>query len=122
MRLSVLVVECELLTLDTVCHMVEAAGHLAFRATTKERALAILDGIRIDVVVTNLALERVIDGLALASAAKEAQPDVAVLLVSGNDNQGLHSYPQIDAFIRKPFGLSALVEALMGAVHARHAE
>lgn len=118
MRLSVLVVEYELLTLDTICHMVEAAGHLAFRAATQEMALAILDGIRIDVVVTSLALGHVIDGLAFAATIKESRPGVAVLLSSGSDTLRLSSYPQIDGFIRKPFGVNAIAHALKEAVVA----
>jgi DNA-binding NtrC family response regulator len=63
--------------------ILERDGHECVGATDAERALALLESGRPDVVLTDLAMPRV-DGIAILARALTVDPDAAVVIVTGH--------------------------------------
>jgi PAS domain S-box-containing protein len=117
--LRVLVVEDDEAVAALVLDMVGHLGHVAVRATSAADALAKLaSGLETDLVFTDVLMPGGMDGLDLARRLAELRPELPVLLTSGYGGAparvaelGL-GLP----LLRKPYGLTALAEALAAAV------
>ncbi len=95
---KVLVVDDEPLVLDVVAEMLQELGCDVETSTRPDEALTRLSsdpGIQVLVADVNMPG---LDGRHLAFRAKQMQPDLQVLLLSGLDNDG-YGFP----IIRKPF-------------------
>jgi len=101
----------------------EALGYRVAKAARGEMALKLygqLEG-RIDVLLTEFALPGM-SGLELVDRLREQDPDLAVLIVSTHDN-----HPELSErlrggpmhFLRKPFSVRELGEAILDAVRCR---
>ncbi len=79
----VLIVDDEADIVATWSRVLEREGHACTTATDGERALAVLESERPDVVLTDLAMPRV-DGLAVLRRAIEVDPDSVVVVITGH--------------------------------------
>jgi len=114
-RLSVLVVDDDLLVLENTAAMLEDLGHTVVEARSGEEALALLRRTRtVDLVVTDYAMPGM-TGLQLASAVAAERPGTVILLSTGyaelpSDAQS--SLPRLS----KPFDQAALARAIEAAM------
>jgi DNA-binding NtrC family response regulator len=79
----VLIVDDEADVLANWVRVLERDGHVCVSTTESERALALLESERPDVVLTDLQMPRV-DGLAVLQRALAVDPDVAVVVITGH--------------------------------------
>jgi CheY-like chemotaxis protein len=98
--------------------LLESLGYRVTAASDGNEALAFLagSGLGIDLVVTDVVLPGP-SGVAVAAAAREQQPDLPVVFLSGHTAGVLERHghpPGEDLFCPKPFS----AEALAGKVHA----
>jgi DNA-binding NtrC family response regulator len=78
----ILVVDDEQVALKRLVRLLEREGYEATGAETGDEALPLLEEARFDVVLTDLVMEGV-DGLQVLEAAKKADPDVEVIVMTG---------------------------------------
>ncbi len=79
----VLIVDDEPDVVANWARILERDGFQCLTATEGERAVALLQTERPDVILTDLAMPR-LDGMALLARALEADPDAAVVIVTGH--------------------------------------
>jgi len=82
LRLEVLVVDDDPAIRDSLRRVLEHAGHTVTEAESGERALAILDGQRVDAVLLDIAMPG-INGLEALVRIREMAPDTGVIVVTG---------------------------------------
>ena len=104
-NISILLLEDEVL----LCWILEEAlrdcGYEVRTLTTGDEGLAALEESgRFDILVTNIRLADGPDGWALARRARERNPDIAVLYVSG-DSAAAHGHRGVEGsvMLAKPF-------------------
>lgn len=111
---SILLVEDELL----LCWIVEETliddGHRVTIATTGNEGQAALEGGRFELLVTNIRLRDGPDGWALARLAREREPGIRVLYVTG-DSATQHAVEGVaqSVILAKPFEPDALTAAIV---------
>jgi CheY-like chemotaxis protein len=115
---AVLVVEDEPFVRRFLTEALNDAGHAVHAVQNAEVALVILEeGVRFDLLITDIMLPWGIDGLELADRAKRIQPDLTVIYVTGfagvarRDLSALHG-----ALLTKPMRVSQLLAAVGSAV------
>jgi CheY-like chemotaxis protein len=120
---TVLVVEDEAFVRRFLTEALSGAGHAVHAVQNAEVALVILEeGVRFDLLITDVMLPWGIDGLELAERAKRIQPDLKVVYVTGlagfarRDLSALHG-----ALLTKPMRVSQLLAAVKAAVAERDA-
>lgn len=119
-RLSVLVVDDDLLVLENTAAMLEDLGHSVVEARSGEEALALLRRTRtVDLIVTDYAMPGM-TGLQLASTVAAERPGTVILLSTGyaelpSDTRS--SLPRIS----KPFDQTALARAIEAAMREEEA-
>ena len=102
-----MVVDDDDLVREAVAEVLEDMCDHVYRAADGVEGLEILrDHPEISVVVTDVTMPR-LDGLNFASLARQMQPDLRVLFVSG-----MQKPPETERFLAKPFPTRALVSAL----------
>lgn len=110
---SVLVVDDDPRVRRLVCRMLEHAGHRVLTAECGEEALRCFEQEGpIDLLLTDVRMPRM-SGVQLASRLKDADPGLAVLLMSGYaDAAGaeIQKSGLADALIEKPFGAADLLD------------
>jgi CheY-like chemotaxis protein len=112
--LRVLLVEDEDLIRIATADMLESLGHTVLEAGTAEKALAILEGNEVDVLLTDLGLPGM-SGSALALEARRRLPGLHVVFASGNDSLPGGEKPEelSDAvFLNKPYDEKGLDRTL----------
>jgi CheY-like chemotaxis protein len=114
-RLSVLVVDDDLLVLENTAAMLEDLGHAVVEARSGEEALALLRRTRtVDLAIMDYAMPGM-TGLQLADAVAAERPGTVLLLSTGYAElpSGEHSsLPRIS----KPFDQAALAKAIEAAI------
>jgi CheY-like chemotaxis protein len=115
---TVLVVEDEVLIRMMVSECLRQAGCEVFEAASADEALDVLStSSGPDVLVTDVKMPGAVDGLELASRARQACPGLKVVVTSGHalaqNANGL-----ADAFLAKPFALEHLVGRVRALVDA----
>jgi CheY-like chemotaxis protein len=110
-RLSVLVVDDDLLVLENTAAMLEDLGHTVVEARSGEEALALLRRTRtVDLIVTDYAMPGM-TGLQLANAVASERPGTVILLSTGYaelPSDARSSLPRLS----KPFDQAALAKAI----------
>jgi DNA-binding NtrC family response regulator len=82
-KARVLIVDDEPDVVANWARLLGREGHLCITATDGERALALLDSERPDIVLTDLKMPG-IDGMQVLTRALEADPDVVVIVITGH--------------------------------------
>jgi DNA-binding NtrC family response regulator len=109
----VLIVEDDPLILESTADLLARDGCEVLRASSREEAMAILEGGRVpSVVVTDIGLCGERSGLDLARTVNDRWPDVRVLIVSGEHRPSRDEYPPRAIFFTKPYPDGALLSVL----------
>ncbi|GJE48701.1 hypothetical protein GOFOIKOB_1733 [Methylobacterium tardum] len=120
-RLAVLIVEDDPVQLMEAAAALRDAGYEVAEASTVEAAQAHLAA-RPELVAmvadVDLAGEP-LSGFTLAKAVAARWPEVAILIVSGVERPSEEQMPMGARFLRKPFALEGLAQALRAVLAAR---
>ncbi|MFP2422525.1 ATP-binding protein [Pseudescherichia vulneris] len=112
-----LVLEDEADVRQTLCEQLHQLGWLTLEATDGEQAIAMLAASEdIAMLISDLMLPGRLSGAEVVNHAQTYHPQVALLLVSGQDLRPLHN-PQLPdvELLRKPFTRAQLAQALRQA-------
>jgi two-component system, OmpR family, response regulator CpxR len=104
----ILVVDDNEQTLSIRRFLLDNAGYRVLSATSGEEALNILREGGIDILLTDLIMPNM-DGNELIRRAKQIDPDVRTILISGTIKNHGHAY-RADAFIPKGMPVRILLE------------
>jgi chemosensory pili system protein ChpA (sensor histidine kinase/response regulator) len=98
---------------ENLVECLEAVGHEVTQACDGVEALARLAQQRPDVVVLDLIMPR-LDGRALAAAVRRDPllHGLRLVLMTGHAASEIHTCPDVDAVLEKPFELDALLSAI----------
>jgi DNA-binding NtrC family response regulator len=119
----VIVVDDQAEVLQFVTTMLERGGFDVTPANCAEYALELLTARKADLLVSDVIMPEGMDGVDLALTAKELQPELAVLFISGFDEGRVERYRGNfgDAgFLEKPFGMVELLSAVQDALKLDH--
>jgi YesN/AraC family two-component response regulator len=118
---SILVVDDEDLVRFSVRQMLEDAGHTVKEAADGVEGIAQLQSCAFDLMITDIVMPRK-EGMETIAEAKQMQPDLRVIAISGGGPVGQFHYLELakqfgaDAVLAKPFKkqeLIALVDTLV---------
>jgi PAS domain S-box-containing protein len=113
--ISVLVVDDDLLVLDSIAAMLDDLGHAVIEARSAEEAVRLLPRMpKIDIVVTDYAMPGM-NGLQLAETVAAERPGTPVVLCTGYAELPGSTQPHLPR-ISKPFDQTALVAAIQEAM------
>jgi two-component system, response regulator PdtaR len=101
-RLKVLFAEDEVLLRLMLCNVLRESGFQVFEAADAAEAIAILRTTPVDVVITDLHMRVVGDGMEFARHVRAHCPGVSLLLASANEPPTSERSP-FDAFFIKPY-------------------
>ena len=101
-RLKVLFAEDEVLLRLMLCNVLRESGFQVFEAADAAEAIAILRTTPVDVVITDLHMRVVGDGMEFARHVRAHCPGVSLLLASANEPPTSEHSP-FDAFFIKPY-------------------
>lgn len=114
----ILIVDDEATAVENLAHVCRKEGHRVTTRTSGAAALKEIEKCQFDVVLTDLRMEAV-DGMAVLQRAKEIDPEIAVILITG--------YATLDSainamkagafhYIAKPFRLDEVREIVRNAL------
>lgn len=118
---SILVVDDEDLVRFSVRQMLEDVGHAVKEAADGVEGISQLQGCAFDLMITDIVMPRK-EGMETIAEAKQMQPDLRVIAISGGGPVGQFHYLELakqfgaDAVLAKPFKkqeLIALVDTLV---------
>lgn len=119
--LKVLLVEDDDDNRELMAEVLVGAGYEVVSAASGARAVEILSGRAVDVVVTDVGMPGV-GGLDVARAAKSIAPELPVVIVTGwaeREDITLAKGRDVDSVLIKPVDPDALTAAVGEAVRAR---
>ena len=120
---TILVVEDEALLMQTTTDLLEEDGYRVLGAQSYDEALATLEAEPdIAMIVTDISLGGVGDGVQLATLAAERFPHIRVLIVSGAVRPSGDSYPRDAIFFTKPYASGALLTVVRECIDSGEAE
>ncbi len=100
-----------------VGHMVRDLGYTYVRAAQAADALRLLEqGERFDLVLSDMVMPGDMDGLALAKAIREREPDLPVVLTTGFSEAAAAATTERFRLLSKPYGIDALATVLGDAL------
>jgi len=102
---AILVVDDEEVMLKVLTRILERQGHRVITASSGEKALEALRGNKISLLFSDIVMSPM-SGLELASQVKKENPDLPVLLMTGQTTKHLKEEmlaARADGFIAKPF-------------------
>jgi CheY-like chemotaxis protein len=115
----VLVVDDELMVLGAMRAELEQRGWRVLAAASGERALQFLAaGEQVDAVVTDIQLGGQVDGWDVAAAYRRADPDVAIVYVSGRNLDSARRLKPSACFT-KPYSFEEVASACKDLVCGR---
>ena len=103
-RYTILLVDDDHFVLNGIGKYLSNKGYDVITADSGEKAVDLLDEITFEMVITDLAMEE-IDGIGVLKKAKEVNPDVMVIILTGHGNlnsaiEAIHF--DADDYILKP--------------------
>ena len=101
-RLKVLFAEDEVLLRLMLCDVLRESGFQVFEAADAAEAVSILRSTPVDVVITDLLMRVVGDGMEFARHVRAHCPGVSLLLASANEPP-ISEHSPFDAFFIKPY-------------------
>jgi CheY-like chemotaxis protein len=112
LQAHVLVVDDDLQVLDFIAESLRALGYRVTARSEPAQALELLPTQRFELLVVDFAMPGM-NGAQLARAVRDAQPGIAVLLVSGYADSAAIEAALGDApVLRKPFDVTQLADAV----------
>jgi CheY-like chemotaxis protein len=105
---------------EVSCELLSQLGYEVHAASDPARALDILAGNQIDLVVSDIVMAGPMDGLGLARAIRERDPDLPIILVTGYADSAARAAAEFTV-LRKPYQPSELSRAAANALATRRA-
>ncbi len=100
----IMIVEDEFLIRLTLSEVLSDEGYEVIEAESGDEAIRLLQGGRIDVLLTDIQLPGSLDGRALVRQARATRPDLPVIFMTGRpEAMGRDAAGALDAFISKPY-------------------
>jgi len=122
---TVLVVEDDPHLLRLITNGFARAGYKAFAAANGRQALALIDAVEPDLMVTDIVMPEK-EGIATIIEARRAAPNMAIIAMSGGGSFGRRgNFLQwagelgADAAMAKPFSMSELLDAAQAVLGRR---
>jgi PAS domain S-box-containing protein len=115
---TVLIVEDEPDLMDVASSLFISMGYQVVTASSGKEAVAVLDSRDVDILFTDVIMPHGMNGIELATRARERYPDMKIILASGYPLPALkleHSNLSHFAFVNKPYRLSDLARSLRTA-------
>ncbi|MES9832400.1 MAG: sigma-54 dependent transcriptional regulator [Candidatus Thiodiazotropha sp. DIVDIV] len=117
-KAQILIVDDELTAVENLAHVCRKLGHDVITRTSGVEAIEVLESMSVDLVLTDLRMERV-DGMQVLRRAGEIDPDIAVVLITGFATlDSAVNAMKAGAFhyIAKPFRLDEVREVIGKAI------
>ena len=111
----VLVVEDEAFVREVLAEVLASEGFHVTEAACGDEAAGLFDRPeRFDLLLTDVHMPGQLDGLAMAARARRKQPDLPIVVVTGRPecNAGVSGLQPRCAMVLKPYGLSAIMDAI----------
>ena len=119
-KITILVVEDEILVRMLGTDMLETAGFVVREAGNADEAIAILSAENdIALLFSDIDMPGNMDGLGLAKFVHIRRPDIRLLLTSGRQTLSPEQLPMAGQFMPKPWTESALIGKVNGLLAAR---
>jgi CheY-like chemotaxis protein len=122
---SVLVVEDDPLIRLTLSDYLQDHGFKVLEAGTGDEALAVIaaPAFAVDLIFTDVMMPGLTDGFALAEWMAENQPDIPVIITSGDDEKkALAQEQKRFRFIPKPYELEDVAKQIRDALDNKKSE
>lgn len=120
-RLCILVVEDDPMTCEVICERLRALGHATRSCDSAEKALQIMAGNKIDIVLTDILIRGLLDGWQLRDLVRMRYPHVRVLCTSWQPDPRAADAPELAPgtdFLPKPINFETLA-AMLGSAAPR---
>jgi CheY-like chemotaxis protein len=111
-RKCVLVVEDELLIRFMLSEELRDAGYHVIEAFNADEALAILESLLPDAIVSDVRMPGRLDGIGLLAAVREMFPTLPVIITSGHAQPARAAAHGVTKFIPKPYMMESVVRAV----------
>jgi CheY-like chemotaxis protein len=111
-RITVLVVEDEILVRLSLAATLRDEGFFVIEAANGDEAVAVLaSSTPIDIVLTDVNMPGSLDGVALSRYVRSTRPALKVIVVSGRVDQAVAA-EVADAFVPKPYDPARILHAI----------
>ena len=109
-RATVLIIDDEPLVLEMFAYVLRESGFRVKAALSAEEGLSILGSSQVDALISDIYLAA-LDGFDVAKVAREQQPDLPILLVTGRPDRcdELRARSEGYGYLSKPMDLSSFV-------------
>ena len=108
-RATILLVEDEVLVRMSLAEQLRSAGYVVLEASNADEALDLLQGHRVQVVLSDIRMPGRLDGVELAHAIRAQHPGIKIVLASGESFSASH-WGDTDGFFPKPYNAGRLIE------------
>jgi DNA-binding response OmpR family regulator len=113
---TILVVEDDVITRFHVCDELRARGLKVLEANSSDDAVAVLDRVRVDLLIIDIHLPGSRDGLDVARFVRDRFEPTQIILTSGKpDAPRVQDLDDVGVFVKKPY----VVEQLLDVVSRR---
>ncbi len=110
---TVLIVDDDVRVLESIDLLVSMAeGFQSIRALGSAGAASHLKNAHIDVIVADVILAGSMTGIDICRKAIEHHPDIAIVVITADNEVNRSDIPERWVFLRKPFGGEQLLEAM----------
>lgn len=110
-RLTILFVEDEVLIRFFAADALRDASHEVIEAANGDEAMELLSaGLVVDLLITDIRMPGTIDGMRLASLARDRHPELPILLVSSHPTE--EGIGRATAMLLKPYTPDDLIRAV----------
>ncbi|MDR9754666.1 response regulator [Pseudomonas sp. SZMC_28357] len=118
----ILVVEDDPLILDFLCEILEEEGFKVRAEESADIALPFLEQHFNDVslLLTDITMPGVMNGADLANRVGDTWPHMPIMIMSGFETPETSGVRHDVSFIKKPWGISALLDCVQGAIKKQH--
>ena len=112
---TVLVVEDEILIRSAIAGVLRDEGVCVIEAMNADEALCVLQSAAVDLVLTDVTMPGLMDGLDLAERIKATRPALPVVIASAMGPQrDISGFS--DGFFLKPYDFTAMVDFVRGLI------
>jgi two-component system, response regulator PdtaR len=109
----ILIVEDEVLAGEYLEFVLQKAGYEVVNTASAEEAIAVLEHRRdISLIITDINLPGLMNGLKLAAAVKDRWPPINIIIVTGYSAPESDEIPAGSLFVAKPYDAQKMVAAV----------
>jgi CheY-like chemotaxis protein len=113
----ILVIDDEPIVRLDAREILEGAGYVVTEAASADEAMPLLaDGETTEAILTDINMPGSLDGLELARVVDGLIPEIAIIIMSGNQLPRREDLPLKATFVAKPFSASMLLQRVAEAL------